>query len=161
MRLPGVRRRPRRVRRALLFGRDPVHRVRPRSGVPVPVGGQPRLHQMVGLGGDDDLPRRARPRPRLRVEEGGARMGVMLDARHDRMPTEEELAVLAGLVPGEVDQKKLEELRLSLNERGFMVATAEDLFTWARTGSLWWMTFGLACCAVEMIHVNMPRYDLE
>ena len=42
-----------------------------------------------------------------------------------------------------------------------MVTTAEDLFTWARTGSLWWMTFGLACCAVEMIHVNMPRYDLE
>ncbi len=37
----------------------------------------------------------------------------------------------------------------------------EDLFQWARTGSLWWMTFGLACCAVEMIHVNMPRYDLE
>ena len=27
--------------------------------------------------------------------------------------------------------------------------------------SLSWMTFGLACCAVEMIHVNMPRYDLE
>jgi NADH-quinone oxidoreductase subunit B len=23
------------------------------------------------------------------------------------------------------------------------------------------MTFGLACCAVEMIHVNMPRYDME
>ena len=42
-----------------------------------------------------------------------------------------------------------------------MVTTTEDLFTWARTGSLWWMTFGLACCAVEMIHVNMPRYDLE
>jgi hypothetical protein len=37
----------------------------------------------------------------------------------------------------------------------------EDLFQWARTGSLWWMTFGLACCAVEMIHVNMPRYDME
>ena len=34
-------------------------------------------------------------------------------------------------------------------------------FNWARTGSLWWMTFGLACCAVEMIHVNMPRYDME
>ena len=77
------------------------------------------------------------------------------------MPTEEELARIAGLVPGEVDQKKLEELRQSLNEKGFMVTTAEDLFTWARTGSLWWMTFGLACCAVEMIHVNMPRYDLE
>jgi NADH-quinone oxidoreductase subunit B len=88
-------------------------------------------------------------------------MGVMLSPSEDRMPTEEELARIAGLVPGEVDQKKLEELRQSLNEKGFMVTKAEDLFTWARTGSLWWMTFGLACCAVEMIHVNMPRYDLE
>jgi len=88
-------------------------------------------------------------------------MGVMLSPGEDRMPSEEELARLSGLIPGEVDQKKLEELRQSLNEKGFMVTTAEDLFTWARTGSLWWMTFGLACCAVEMIHVNMPRYDLE
>ena len=39
-------------------------------------------------------------------------MGVMLDPGHDRMPTEEELARLAGLVPGDVDMKKLEELLL-------------------------------------------------
>jgi NADH-quinone oxidoreductase subunit B len=88
-------------------------------------------------------------------------MGVMLDPQHDPMPTEEEQARLAGLVPGDVDRKNLEELRRNLDEKGFMVKNAEDLFTWARTGSLWWMTFGLACCAVEMIHVNMPRYDLE
>jgi NADH-quinone oxidoreductase subunit B len=88
-------------------------------------------------------------------------MGVMLDPRDDRMPTEDELARISGLVPGEVDRKQLEVLRESLNEKGFMVTTVEDLVTWARTGSLWWMTFGLACCAVEMIHVNMPRYDLE
>src|ERR1700730_15210122 len=36
-----------------------------------------------------------------------------------------------------------------------------DLVTWARTGSLMWMTFGLACCAVEMMQVSMPRYDVE
>ena len=47
------------------------------------------------------------------------------------------------------------------SDKGFLVTSTEDLFQWARTGSLWWMTFGLACCAVEMIHVNMPRYDLE
>jgi NADH-quinone oxidoreductase subunit B len=88
-------------------------------------------------------------------------MGVMLRGPEDRMPTEEELARISGLVPGEVDQKKLLEVQQSLNEKGIMVTTAEDLFTRARTGSLWWMTFGLACCAVEMIHVNMPRYDLE
>ena len=71
-------------------------------------------------------------------------MGVMLRPGEDPMPTEEELARIAGLVPGEVDRKHLEEVQRSLNEKGFMVTTAEDLFTWARTGSLWWMTFGLA-----------------
>jgi len=57
--------------------------------------------------------------------------------------------------------KQFEAMREELDKKGFLVAKSEDLFTWARTGSLWWMTFGLACCAVEMIHVNMPRYDLE
>ena len=48
-----------------------------------------------------------------------------------------------------------------LADKGFLVASADDLITWARTGSLFWMTFGLACCAVEMMHTSMPRYDLE
>ena len=48
-----------------------------------------------------------------------------------------------------------------LKDKGFLVANADALINWARTGSLMWMTFGLACCAVEMIHVNMPRYDME
>ena len=48
-----------------------------------------------------------------------------------------------------------------MDHKGFLVTTTEDLFQWARTGSLWWMTVGLACCAGEMIHVNMPRYDME
>src|SRR6476619_980505 len=161
MRLPGLRGCARRVRRPLLSSGDPIHRLRPRGRVPLSVGGQPQLYQVDGLGGDDRLPDRAWPWPRLCVEEGSARMGVMLRPDEDRMPSEEELARISGLVPGEVDQKKLLEVQQSLNEKGFMVTTTEDLFTWARTGSLWWMTFGLACCAVEMIHVNMPRYDLE
>ena len=53
------------------------------------------------------------------------------------------------------------DLNGEFGDKGFLVTTTEDLFQWARTGSLWWMTFGLACCAVEMIHVNMPRYDME
>jgi NADH-quinone oxidoreductase subunit B len=84
-------------------------------------------------------------------------MGVMLNPRENYEPTEEELARLAGLVPGDIDRAKLEELRRNLDEKGFMVTTTEDLFTWARTGSLWWMTFGHACCAVEMNQVNMTR----
>lgn len=49
----------------------------------------------------------------------------------------------------------------TVQDRGFVLAKADQLFDWARTGSLWPMTFGLACCAVEMIHAYMPRYDLD
>ncbi len=48
-----------------------------------------------------------------------------------------------------------------LSDKGFLVTSTEALITWARTGSLMYMTFGLACCAVEMIHTAMPRYDSE
>src|SRR5207237_8560837 len=106
---------------------------------------------MDRLGRDGDVPDRARARPRLCVEERGARMGVMLRPNEDRMPSEEELARLSGLVPAEVDRKHLEEVQRSLNEKDFMVTRAEDLFTWARTGSLWWMTFGIAWWGTEMV----------
>ena len=55
----------------------------------------------------------------------------------------------------------LNDINAEIGDKGFLVTSTEELFQWARTGSLWWMTFGLACCAVEMIHVNMPRYDME
>ncbi len=48
-----------------------------------------------------------------------------------------------------------------LGDKGFLVTSTDDLINWARTGSLMWMTFGLACCAVEMMQAAMPRYDLE
>jgi NADH-quinone oxidoreductase subunit B len=48
-----------------------------------------------------------------------------------------------------------------LADKGFLVTTTDDLINWARTGSLMWMTFGLACCAVEMMQLSMPRYDVE
>src|SRR5499427_3495113 len=48
-----------------------------------------------------------------------------------------------------------------LSDKGFLVTATDDLIIWARTGSLMWMTFGLACCAIEMMQVSMPRYDVE
>ena len=52
-------------------------------------------------------------------------------------------------------------LQAEMADKGFLVTSAEALINWARTGSLMWMTFGLACCAVEMMQASMPRYDLE
>ena len=52
-------------------------------------------------------------------------------------------------------------LNRDLQDKGFLLTTAEDIINWARNGSLHWMTFGLACCAVEMMHTAMPRYDVE
>jgi NADH-quinone oxidoreductase subunit B len=60
-----------------------------------------------------------------------------------------------------IHDKFFEQVNTELGERGFLTASAEDIITWARTGSLMFMTFGLACCAVEMIQAAMPRYDLE
>jgi NADH-quinone oxidoreductase subunit B len=46
-------------------------------------------------------------------------------------------------------------------DKGFLVARVDQVINWARTGSLWPMTFGLACCAVEMMHTIGARYDLD
>ena len=62
------------------------------------------------------------------------------------------------------DERKEAEKNVSLageNNKGYILTTVNDVINWSRTGSLYWMTFGLACCAVEMMHTSIPRYDLE
>ena len=54
-----------------------------------------------------------------------------------------------------------EEAAQDVKNKGFVIAKIDQLFTWARTGSLWPMSFGLACCAVEMMHTGASRYDLD
>ena len=49
----------------------------------------------------------------------------------------------------------------TMAQRGFMTTSVDKLVHWARTGSMWPMTFGLACCAVEMMHAGASRYDLD
>ena len=48
-----------------------------------------------------------------------------------------------------------------LLEQGFVNTSFDALWNWARTGSMWPMTFGLACCAVEMMHAGAARLDLD
>lgn len=63
--------------------------------------------------------------------------------------------------PGAVQSQIIQNATDELQNKGFIVSKVDDLLDWARTGSLWPMTFGLACCAVEMIHSYMSRYDLD
>ncbi|XP_066590238.1 NADH-quinone oxidoreductase subunit B-like [Prorops nasuta] len=43
----------------------------------------------------------------------------------------------------------------------FITARIDDLVFWGKKNSLWPLTFGLACCAVEMMHIAAPRYDMD
>ena len=44
---------------------------------------------------------------------------------------------------------------------GVVTAKAEQLFAMARKSSLWTLTFGLACCAIEMMSTYMAHHDLD
>jgi len=46
-------------------------------------------------------------------------------------------------------------------EENLIVTTLEEGMNWARQSSIWPMTFGLACCAIEMMAVGASRFDLD
>ena len=68
---------------------------------------------------------------------------------------------LVPIPPGATQDALLKTVGDEIQDKGFVVASVDALVNWARTGSMWPMTFGLACCAVEMMQVSMPRYDVE
>ena len=71
------------------------------------------------------------------------------------------MGVSGALPPGAAQDAVLKAVTDEISDRGFVVAQIDKVVTWAQTGSLWPMTFGLACCAVEMMHSYMSRYDLD
>jgi NADH-quinone oxidoreductase subunit B len=46
-------------------------------------------------------------------------------------------------------------------QHGYILTQIDKIVAWSRSGSLWPMTFGLACCAVEMMQTAASRYDLD
>ena len=46
-------------------------------------------------------------------------------------------------------------------DKNVFTTSLDFLFNWGRRSSLWWLQFGLACCAIEMISASMARFDLS
>jgi NADH-quinone oxidoreductase subunit B len=46
-------------------------------------------------------------------------------------------------------------------ERNVVTTSVDHVFNWARKSALWPLTFGLACCAIEMIAASMARFDIS
>ena len=47
------------------------------------------------------------------------------------------------------------------NSADYILTSVDALINYCRSGSFWFMTFGLACCAVEMMHASASRYDFD
>ena len=52
------------------------------------------------------------------------------------------------------------EQELESIEDALMTTTVEKAIAWAQSGSMWPDTFGLACCAIEMMSIVSSRYDI-
>ncbi|MGF1544724.1 MAG: NuoB/complex I 20 kDa subunit family protein [Parvularculaceae bacterium] len=92
------------------------------------------------------------------MEEGGARMALTTKGAP---AIDQTLDADGPVYRPDAKDPFFGELSDQLADRGFFTAPADALVNWARTGSLMWMTFGLACCAVEMMQASMPRWDME
>ena len=67
----------------------------------------------------------------------------------------------APLPSGAAQDTLIAHLADEISDKGFIVAQMDKLAAWAQSGSLWPMTFGLACCAIEMMHTAAARYDMD
>src|ERR1700682_3283112 len=159
----------RRVRRDL--GRA-FERARPAQAVPRKIGslrvrhagGRGCARAAVGEvlpGGDDFSAVRHRGGVSLSLGDGAARSGM--DRIHSGRPLHGAAAgrVHLRLAQGRARLGERERVEMGLeSEIPVLTTTVEKMVQWARRSSIWPVTFGLACCAIEMMAMSCSRYDI-
>ena len=60
-----------------------------------------------------------------------------------------------------ITANNFDELNKKISSNCFLITKFNELLNWARSGSLWPMSFGLACCAVEMMQSAASKYDFD
>ncbi len=58
-----------------------------------------------------------------------------------------------------IDNASLEQAALAASE-GIVLTTLDKAINWGRKNSIWPMSFGLACCAIEMMSMSASRFDI-
>jgi len=66
-----------------------------------------------------------------------------------------------GMTSGELTQQEVDTWRVPIPGGALLMAPVDRLAQWARKSSLWSLTFGLSCCAIEMMATAAPRFDLD
>src|SRR5262245_25420284 len=126
------RRTVRQAERQVLPDGHPLRRLRYRGGAHLPVGCPVPRARLGRLRHHGIVHRAARRRPRLRLEEGSARMG--------KIDSGSSIRVLEG------------------SEHGFATTKVDALLNWAKKYSLFQYPFVTACCGMEFMAIASPRF---
>ncbi len=54
-----------------------------------------------------------------------------------------------------------EGLKNELAKQGVVATSIQELYNWGRSNSVWPLSFGLACCAIEMMAASMSKWDIS
>lgn len=89
-----------------------------------------------------------------------------VERAESKMPEKSEVARAPGEGPFFCVRDHLktandEVLKRMTVHRNALIAPLDLVFNWARKSSIWPVTFGLACCAIEMMAASLARYDLD
>src|SRR5262249_35141957 len=132
----------------LLPDGDALHRLRHRDRLSLSARGHPPQPRLVRLRRACLLPRHPRGRLRLHLAKGSARVALKDYGLNS------ERVLWQGKGPG-VFEQELGDLESRLG-----LTTVEKAVAWAQGSSIWPDTFGLACCAIEMMSIVSARYDI-